>query len=608
MIQARLRAHDWHEARDQAQSRERDALLAGKEAAEARDALARQAAGLYFDRGLDLAEAGEPDKGVHWMAHALRVGPDDTDFRRVVRTNLAAWGGQLHRLTSVFRHPARLRGASISPDGRTVLTACEDERARLWDAAGGNCIWESDALGGPVFAVAFSPDGRRFATGACEATLTGRATVLVWDRAPCQPVGRPIRLPSYVRSVAWSPDGKILATTGGVASDGAGVRFWEAATGEPCGTPITGDLECRALAWSPDGRTVATCDGTEYTREPRPVRCWDAAGRAGLTFPHPRAVAALAFSPDGRTLLTGCDDGAARLWDTGTGKPLGEPLPHPDKIHAVAFTPDGQQFLTACDDGLVRFWDTAARRENEAPARHPDKIRAAAVSPDGRVLVTASFDHTARVWELSRQPPAPVNASIPAAARGHGSRRELSEPRSRRFRTAVFGPGGREVAVVRGDGRLARILSVAEARPVGLPIRNAREITPLNFFDLSQPERHPNYPHRLRAGRPRRHGHARRGSVPHLEFGNRQAPFAGSGAYQLCGVPGVQPGRQAPRRRRLCQAGLPLGRGDGPAGWPAVAASGHRDVPGVQPGWQDACRGHLGRLVADPSGSPVGRR
>src|SRR5439155_6582195 len=100
-----------------------------------------------------------------------------------------------------------------------LLTGCEDGRARLWDPATGECAWESDALGGPVFAVAFSPDGQRFAAGACQGSLVGPAIVRLWDRATRHPTGRPIKLAGYVRALAWSPDGKTLAAGGGGGED-----------------------------------------------------------------------------------------------------------------------------------------------------------------------------------------------------------------------------------------------------------------------------------------------------------------------------------------------------------------------------------------------------
>ncbi|MCP5102131.1 MAG: hypothetical protein GY950_02065, partial [bacterium] len=50
----------------------------------------------------------------------------------------------------------------------------------------------------------------------------------------------------------------------------------------------------------------------------------------------------VAFSPDGKTLLTGSDDGTARLWRADTGKPMGKPMTHRSSVYSVAFSPDGK--------------------------------------------------------------------------------------------------------------------------------------------------------------------------------------------------------------------------------------------------------------------------
>jgi WD40 repeat protein/tetratricopeptide (TPR) repeat protein len=476
-------------ARDKAEWREKDAVIASeaalgarKDAEEHRNAAQRQAAGLYFDRGLALADGGEPDKGLHWMLHALRVAPEgDADFRRAARANLAAWDGQVHALTQVLSHPERLRAVALSPDGKLVLTGCEDGRARLWDTATGECTWESDALGGPVFAVAFSPDGQRFAAGACKEVQWGAATVFLWDRATRRPAGRPIRSPHYVRAIAWSPDGKTLAVGGGAGSD-HGVSLWDAASGEPRGAPLPASRECRALAWSPDGQTLAAGDGAESKPEGASVRFWGATGSpAGPTLSHPLGVAALAFSPDGGRLLTGCDDSAVRLWEVGTRKLLRESR-YPDRVMAVAFTPDGLQYVTGCDDGMVRFWDAATGREQGAPVRHNDRVRGLAVSADGRLLATASFDRTVRLWELSRRPPGPVDPPDPGAVRAHRDPRAEAGARPPRFQAAAFSPDRTAVALASADAHLARVMAVAPAHPVGRPIRHApSQIQPIAF-------------------------------------------------------------------------------------------------------------------------------
>ena len=110
-----------------------------------------------------------------------------------------------------------------------------------------------------------------------------------------------------VQSVAWSPDGKTLATGG----DDKVVRLWDSAGRRQIGAPLTGHTNgVWSVAWSPDGKTLATGDD-------KTVRLWDPTTHAQIGAPltgHTNGVWSVAWSPDGKTLATGGADGTVRLW------------------------------------------------------------------------------------------------------------------------------------------------------------------------------------------------------------------------------------------------------------------------------------------------------
>jgi WD40 repeat protein len=261
--------------------------------------------------------------------------------------------GQVHkRLFPGRPKSTRINGLTMTPDGRKAAV-CVDGWVRMWsptdpaDRTNAERMLSSrlGGVGGSSVALALSPDGTLLASASGD---TAQAIVQLHDTQTGGPVRTLVQgVPSLSpgpHCLAFSPDGRTLALGWGTPR----VRLWDVASGRELSAPPGACARAFAVAWSPDGKTVAATGGL-----------WDAASGARKA-EIKEAVEGLAFSPDGRLLATVGWEGILRLRDAGDGRLLGAFRWHQSSVDAVAFSPDGRWLATGGKEDRIKLWPVDA--------------------------------------------------------------------------------------------------------------------------------------------------------------------------------------------------------------------------------------------------------
>lgn len=372
------------------------------------------------------------------------------------------WDNTGHTLTVFTGHAGLLQSVTFSQDSELIITGSSDGTAKIWDLDGhvvdilgghsekiGHALFlrgDKDVLtvsrdgtariwgepvapyrtfesqSGAINAVAVNSDGHKILTAADD------GTAYLWsnDDEPRSV----LRSGQSQRSVAFSPDGTLIAIGGDLGAFLFGVQDVTHIVELPHGAPvlsiafsfdgqriITGGEDHRALIWSISGELIGSCEGHEGSiraavwfpdHSGRSVtvsmdwlfRVWAADGTllAQRDRAHAAWILSAAMSPDGRRLITGSADKSACVWDVETWRPMIE-VSHSGWVEGLASMPNGHGFASASRDGTVRLWAWDGTLQHALPG-HVGGARSLVFSPDGSSVIVGSGDGSVRIYPI----------------------------------------------------------------------------------------------------------------------------------------------------------------------------------------------------------------
>ncbi|MCQ0005263.1 WD40 repeat domain-containing protein [Actinomadura madurae] len=374
-------------------------------------------------------------------------------------------------------HPGPLWSTSVSDDGRIMATGDGRGRAAVWDVRRRERLWTPGDRFTRLQAVAVSPDGSLVAG-------TGGKELWLWDaRSGALKARAPLRNAAALGALEFSADGTTLALSG-TGVELLRVPSLEPAPSPPWTTPMDG------LALHPKGTMVAGTgkDGT--------VRIWQTLSSTSpvsdAKAPPPTLKAGtgpvydVAFSPDGALLAAAGADHVVHLWWTSGWRPAGTLKGHSDTIWHLAFRADGQVLATAGEDQRVLLWDVPARRPLTVLAGHSAAVHTVAFPRTGHRLASGSSDQTVALWDTGGWHVGGCTGTRPRAAADSSGGPAV----------AVDDPDGGAVHYrdVNGCHRLrmdGQIYGLARGGPSGHLIAAGGKNGRVRLFDLRHPEHKP---------------------------------------------------------------------------------------------------------------------